>query len=155
MAKVGLSKLNLNKKQDIKVIQFEGNDIEIIQYLDIASKSSLVSAAVRGSVIGGIVDEILLDAYLHLFIIDKYTNISLTQKQRDNLLDTFDILESNKFFDLIIEAMAQNEYEYIFTMAKRLMNNLNEYNKGLTSILQGFEEVIQQFANQAQSKLDK
>jgi hypothetical protein len=95
MAKVGLSKLNLNKKQDIKVIQFEGNDIEIIQYLDIASKSSLVSAAVRGSVIGGIVDEILLDAYLHLFIIDKYTNISLTQKQRDNLLDTFDILESN------------------------------------------------------------
>ena len=155
MAKIGLNKLNLNKKQDVKVIQYEGNDIEIIQHLDIASKSALVSAAVRGSVIQGIVDEILLDAYLHLFIVDRYTNISLTQKQRENLLETFDLLESNKFFDVVISGMAENEYDYIFTMAKRLMNNVNEYNRNIISMFQGFEDVIQELLGQAQTRLDK
>ena len=155
MAKIGLNKLNLNKKQDVKVIQYEGNDIEIIQHLDIGSKSALVSAAVRGSVIQGIVDEILLDAYLHLFIVDRYTNISLTQKQRENLLETFDLLESNKFFDVVISGMAENEYDYIFTMAKRLMNNVNEYNRNIISMFQGFEDVIQELLGQAQTRLDK
>ena len=155
MAKVGLNKLNLNKKADVKIVQFEGNEIEVSQYLDIASKSSLISAAVRGAVINGIVDEVLLDAYLHLFIVDKYTNITLTAKQRENLLEVFDTLESNKFFDVIIEAMAENEYDYIFTMAKRLTNNLNEYNKNIISMFSGLEDTIQQIISQAQNKLDK
>jgi hypothetical protein len=152
MAKLGLSKLNLNKKQDIKIVNFEGNEIEVLQYLDIASKSGLINAAVRGSVIDGIVDEILLDAYLHLFIVERYTNISFTQKQRENLLETFDLLDSNKFFDVIIEGMAENEYEYIFTMAKRLMNSLNEYNKNVVSIFKGFEGALQDIISQVNKK---
>lgn len=152
MAKLSLNKLNLNKKQDIKIVSFEGNEIEVAQYLDIASKSGLINAAVRGSVIDGIVDEILLDAYLHLFIVERYTNISFTQKQKENLLETFDLLDSNKFFNVIIEGMAENEYEYIFTMAKRLMNSLNEYNKNVVSIFQGFEGVLQDIISQVNKK---
>jgi len=144
MAKLSLNKLNLTKKQDIKIVKFEENEIEVAQYLDIASKSGLVTAAVRGAVIEGIVDEILLDAYLHLFILEKYTNISLTPKQRENLLETFDILDSNGIFDLIISGMAENEYEYIFTMAKRLMNNLNDYNKNIISMFKGLDGAIEE-----------
>ncbi len=144
MAKLSLNKLNLTKKQDIKIVKFEENEIEVAQYLDIASKSGLVTAAVRGAVIEGIVEEILLDAYLHLFILEKYTNISLTPKQRENLLETFDILDSNGIFDLIISGMAENEYEYIFTMAKRLMNNLNDYNKNIISMFKGLDGAIEE-----------
>lgn len=152
MAKLSLNKLNLNKKQDIKIVSFEGNEIEVAQYLDIASKSGLINAAVRGSVIDGIVDEILLDAYLHLFIVERYTNISFTQKQKENLLETFDLLDSNKFFNVIIEGMSENEYEYIFTMAKRLMNNLNEYNKNIVSVFQGFEGILKDAISQLNKK---
>ncbi len=148
MAKVLFNKLALSKNQQVKEVLFGDTTIEVLQYLDIASKSSLINAAVRGSVIAGVVDEVLLDAYLHLFIVEHYTNISFTPKQRENLLGTFDILESNKFFDLIIAEMPEGEYEYIFSMAKKLMQNLNEYNRNIVSIAGNAEEIIAKIAGQ-------
>jgi len=148
MAKILFNKLGLSKKQESKQILFGESTIEVLQYLDIAAKSSLVNAAVRGAVIGGVVDEVLLDAYLHLFIVEKYTNISFTPKQRENLLDTFDLMESNQFFNIIIAALPDGEYEYIFTMAKKLMNNLNEYNKNIVSIAGNPEEMIAKIVGQ-------
>ncbi len=148
MAKILFNKLGLSKKQESKQVLFGESTIEVLQYLDIAAKSSLVNAAVRGAVIGGVVDEVLLDAYLHLFIVEKYTNISFTPKQRENLLDTFDLMESNQFFNIIIAALPDGEYEYIFTMAKKLMNNLNEYNKNIVSIAGNPEEMIAKIVGQ-------
>ena len=148
MNKLSLNKLGLSKKQETSQISIGENIVEVLKYLDIATKSGLVNAAVRGAVIDGVVDEILLDAYLHLFIVDHYTNIVLSPKQRENLLETFDIMESNGFFDVVISAMQPNEYEYIFTMAKKLMNNLNQYNQSIVSIVGNTDEIISKLAGQ-------
>lgn len=136
MAKVSLNKLGLSKNQDFVEFNIGENIIQVLKYLDIAQKSTLVNAAVRGSVINGVVDEILVDAYLHIFILENYTNISLTAKQKESILDTFDIIESNGLFDSIIANMNPDEYNYIFSMAKKLMQNVNEYNKNIISLLQ-------------------
>lgn len=148
MAKLAFNKLGLSKKQEFSQIQFGENTIEVTNYLEIATKSSLINAAVRGAVIDGVVDEVLLDAYLHLFIVEYYTNISFTPKQRENLLDTFDIIESNGLFDTILAAMQPGEYEYLFGMAKKLMNNLNEYNKSMVSITANAEDIIAKIVGQ-------
>ncbi len=150
MAKLSFNKLGLTKNEKINVVQFGENNIEVLKYLDIAMKSGLVNAAVRGAIINGVVDEILLDAYLHLFIIENYTNITLTPKQRDNLLETFDIMESNKFFDVVISAMEPGEYEYIFSMAKKLMANVNELNRSIVSIMGNADELMKKLSGQTQ-----
>lgn len=148
MAKLAFNKLGLSKKQEVAQIQFGENVIEVTNYLEIATKSSLINAAVRGAVIDGVVDEVLLDAYLHLFIVEYYTNITFTPKQRENLLDTFDIIESNGLFDIVLTAMQPGEYEYLFGMAKKLMNNLNEYNRSMVSITGNAEEIISRIVGQ-------
>jgi len=129
MAKLSFNKLGLSKSQDKKEIQYNENTIEIYKYLDIKSKSTLVNAAVRAAVIEGIVDEILADAYLHIFIIEYYTNISFTGKQKENIFETFDLMESNGLIQLVIENIPEDEYNYIFSMAKKLTANLNEFNR--------------------------
>lgn len=133
MAKIALNKLGLIKENKIVEVSFGENKIEVFQYLDIKSKSMLVNAAVRASVIRGIVDEILADAYLHMFIVENYSNIALTAKQKDNIFETFDLMESNGLIDAIIAAIPQDEYEYLFSTAKKLTINLNEYNKSSVS----------------------
>lgn len=149
MAKITFSKLGLTKNDAVNTFQFGENTIEVVKYLDLRLKSSMINAAVRYSVIKGVVDEVLVDAYLHMFILEHYTNITFTAKQRDNLLDTFDVLESNGFFDLIIGAMEPSEYEYIFSMAKRLTENINQYNRSVPSLAENAEEII----NKALDKL--
>lgn len=145
MSKISFNKLGLSKASNIKEVEFNEQKIEISQYLDIGLKSTLVNAAVRYSVIKGIVDEILVDAYLHMFIIEHYTNITFTPKQKENILDTFDILESSGFLDLIVANMNQSEYDYLFSMAKKLIVNLNEYNKTIVSLADGTEAMLEKF----------
>lgn len=145
MSKVAFNKLGLSKNSSFKEVEFNEQKIEVSQYLDIGLKSTLVNAAVRYSVIKGIVDEILVDAYLHIFIVEHYTNINFTPKQKENILDTFDILESNGFFNVIIGAMNPAEYEYLFSMAKKLTANLNEYNRTIVSLAEGTESLLEKF----------
>lgn len=135
MAKLALSKLGLTKNQEVVEFSYGENIVQVLKYLDVAKKSTLINAAVRGSVINGVVDDTLVDAYLHMFILENYTNISLSPKQKESLLDTFDILESNKFFEALIANMNPDEYTYIFSVAKKLTESLNEYNRTFTSLI--------------------
>lgn len=143
MSKIAFNKLGLSKNSSFNEIEFNEQKIQVSQYLDLGLKSTLINAAVRYSVIKGIVDEVLVDAYLHMFIVEHYTNISFTPKQKENILDTFDILESNGFFNLIIGAMNPSEYEYLFSMAKKLTVNLNEYNRTIVSLAEGTESLLE------------
>lgn len=149
--KLPFSKLGLVKNQDVIEIDFKDQKIAVLKYLDIMSKSKLINAAVHSAVIRGIVDEVLVDAYLHMFIVEHYTNISFTPKQRDNLLETFDLLEANGVFDLIISVMDPAEYNYIFSTAKKLMVNLNEYNRTIISVIQDPEALIEKLSKKLPS----
>jgi hypothetical protein len=147
MAKVTFSKLGLSKNQSVVETKIGENIIEVSQYLDVATKSAFINAAVRGSVIRGIVDEILMDAYLHVLIVENYTNITFTGKQKEAILDTFDILQSNGVFNLIIANLPSDEYDYIFSTATKLANSVNEYNKNLVSIAENIDDIFEKFSN--------
>jgi hypothetical protein len=138
MAKVALSKLNLKKEIDSKKIYINEVEIEVYQYVDTAVKSMIVQSAAWGSIAKNIVDEILLDAYLHILIIDYYTNITLTDKHRENLLQTFDLLQVNGIFEQIIPEMSAGEYDYLFNSTLALANKINQYNMSLAQVAEQF-----------------
>jgi hypothetical protein len=147
MAKLAFSKLGLTKKQDVVEAKIGDNTIEVSQYLDVALKSALINAAVRGAVIKGVVDEILMDAYLHVLIVENYTNISFTPKQKEAVLDTFDILQSNGTFNSIIANLAPDEYDYIFSSALKLAQSLNEYNRSVISLTENMDDIMERISS--------
>lgn len=157
MAKVALSKLNLKKEVEPKKIIINDVEVEVSQYVDTAIKSMIMQSAAWGSVAKNIVDEILLDAYLHVLIIDYYTNITLTDKHKENLLQTFDLLQSNGIFEQIIPALAEGEYDYLFNSTLNLAKKINEYNMSLASVFQQWSEsgVDPDFANNVKEEIEK
>ena len=157
MAKVALSKLKLEKEIEPKKIIINDIEIEVYQYLDTAVKTMIVQSAAWGSLAKNIVDEILLDAYLHVLILEYYTNITLTDKHRENLLSTFDLLQSNGIFEQIVAAMPDGEYDYLFNSTLNLAKKINEYNTSLASIFEQLSEsnLNPDFVNNFKEEVEK
>ena len=157
MAKVALSKLNLKKEIDPKKIVINNIEIDVYQYVDTAIKTMIVQSAAWGSLAKNIVDEILLDAYLHVLILEHYTNITLTDKHRENLLSTFDLLQSNGVFEQIVAAMPDGEYDYLFNSTLNLAKKINEYNTSLASIFEQLSEsnLNPDFVNNFKEEVEK
>ena len=55
-----------------------------------------------------------LNVYFELNLVYMYTNISFTEKQREDEFKLYDNLKSNGFFDLFFENMNENEYNELF-----------------------------------------
>ena len=103
MAKVAFTKLGLKKKDEVKTVNINNNVIEVKQYLPINEKLELI-----GRVLNQAADDnnfsnpVKLEVFTALEIVFTYTNISFTDKQKEDLIKLYDILESNNIFNLII-----------------------------------------------------
>jgi hypothetical protein len=51
--------------------------------------------------------------FTKLEIIFHYTNLSFTDKQKEDLVKLYDVLESNNIFSLIFQAMNEQELAFI------------------------------------------
>ena len=85
MAKVSFSKLGLSKNTDIKNFEYNGQNIEVKQYLPINDKASLVASILNYTLNNGenrFPNPLQIEVFTSLQIIEKYTNITFTEKQK-------------------------------------------------------------------------
>ena len=86
MAKVTFSKLGLSKNTEVKEIEWNDQKIEVKQYLPIEEKINLVGKILNESVDdNGYYNPIRLNIYTNMEIIIAYTNISFTEKQKEDI----------------------------------------------------------------------
>jgi hypothetical protein len=135
--------LNLKTDDSVKLVDINGIQVEVKQYLPVDVKANIIELATTGSVINGCVSETLMDAYLHTFIVENYTNIKFDEEDIADIFRIFDELNSTGILESIIRAIKPSEYDFIFSVAERAKNNLNLYNqsyaKGMT-MLSGITE---------------
>lgn len=131
MSKISLNKLNLEKTTKTTDFIFEKQEIKVLNYLPVKEKVSLISIAIQESIEGTIINPLILDANFHVFVLLMYTNITLTEAQKKNILDTYDLLEKNGLLLTIIEAIPANEYsdlvealEIMVEKKERVLNSL-------------------------------
>ncbi len=134
MAKIKYSTLKLKTNKEEKSLQIGEKEILIKQYLEVDKKASLVNNAVKAATIDGYVDEIFLDVFLHMSIIELYTNIDFGSGNIENIFTNFDALHTNGVLGLIIQNMNQDEYDYLFNMTKVVKQNLNLYNRSYAAV---------------------
>lgn len=148
MAQVKYTKLKLEVNKNVNSFEFNGEKIEVLEYLPVAKKLSLVSSVVKQSMLGRVLRSDLLEIYLNLAIVDNYTNITFTEKQKEKNADLYDEFESSGLFDTIINLIPEKEYE-------ELVDNINDYAKkisamaevmvsGYSSHVDGMKDAIQQ-----------
>lgn len=136
MAKVSLTKLGLKVNQDIKTIEFNGQTIEVKQYLPINDKLNLIANVLNQSADdNNFANPIKLNVFTSLEIVFAYTNISFTEKQKEDLVKLYDLLESNGIFNMIISEIPKVEYTSIVDGVAECANAVYTYRNSIMGIL--------------------
>jgi hypothetical protein len=148
MAKVSFTSLKLKVKDDIKTFSIEDKEIEVKQYLPIDEKFSIIMTSLQDSYQNGIFNELILEVCFNLNIIFYYTNINFTEKQKEDSLKLYDILESNGIIDQVIENIPEIEYNYMIDMLDDIKENTFKYQKSIKGTV---ESIIEKLPENAQA----
>lgn len=145
MAKVTFTKLGLKKNEDIKTVQICGQDIEVKQYLPIQEKLELIGRIIDNSANdNNFENPVHLEVYTNFEIIAAYTNITFTEKQREDIGKTYDLLFGNKVINDILAWIPKGEYDIIANGVKDTVKAMYTYKNSALGIL---ETISQDYNN--------
>lgn len=117
-----------------------GNNItvEILKYLPVEEKYNLIEIALQKSLENGIYNPIKLDMYFSLYLVYLYSNISFTDKQKEDELKIYDNLKSTGILEKIVDAIEDSEYNDLYTMLVETEDKKNAYSRSVVGLLNDF-----------------
>lgn len=145
MAKIGFTKLSLKRKNEVKTITINNNQIEIKQYLPVNEKLDLIARVINGAHDqNNFPNPIKIEVIGTLEMIMAYTNISFTEKQKEDIPKLYDLLEENGVIKDIISQIPEDEYNFIIDGINKTVDAVYTYNNSVLGIL---EAVSQDYSN--------
>lgn len=137
MAKVAFSKLGLKKQEEVKLIKIGNFDIEVKQYLPVNDKLDLISRVINGAHDeNNFPNPIKLEVIGALEIVMAYTNLSFTDKQKEDTAKLYDLLESNGIIDMIVSAIPEEEYNFVIDGIDDTVYAIYNYQNSILGILE-------------------
>ena len=137
MPKVPFSKLNLKKIDKVQAITINGLEVEVKQYLPVAEKLELIANVLNNSADdNNFANPVKTYVLSHLEIIYAYTNLSFTDKQKEDPAKLYDILETNGIIDSIILAMPPSEYDNLIEDITSTIDAYYKYKNSALGILE-------------------
>ena len=145
MAKIGFIKLGLKPNNEIQTIEFNEQTIEVKQYLPVEEKLELITKVLELSHDSkNFSNPVKVSVYTTLEIIEKYTNVNFTEKQKENPTKLYDLLVGNGFAAAVIKAIPEPEYDEILTGIKQTIKSVYKYQNSILGIL---DTVSQDYSN--------
>lgn len=145
MAKIGFTKLGLKKNDSITTVEWNGQTIEVKQYLPIEEKLEVITKIMQASYqetnYSNPIKEVV---YYTLYMIEAYTNINFTEKQFSEAPKTYDLIVGGDFYSTIFNAIPESEREYVW---EGLSDTTEAFYKYRNSILGILETVSQDYEN--------
>lgn len=151
MAKVTFASLKLKTNDKVKVIKVEDKEIEVKQYLPSNDKYDLIMISLQQALEDNIINDFKLEIAFNLNLVFLYTNISFTDKQKEDLLKLYDILESNGVIDAVVSAIPEEEYNFIVDMLDTIKEESMKYNISVAGAING---IIENLPKNAQAAAD-
>ena len=133
--KVSYANMKLKTNTTVNTFEFCGQKIEVLKYLPAADKYDLLMITLQKSLEGNIYNEFKLNLYFELNLVYMYTNISFTEKQREDEFKLYDTLRSNGFFELFYEALDDKEYEELFDQIAELKATMEKNKNSVAGII--------------------
>ncbi len=135
MAKISYANMKLKTKDNTNIVDFNGNNIEVLQYLPIEKKYDLIMIAVQNAYEDGIYNILKLDMYFHLYLVYMYSNISFTDKQKEDELKLYDTLKSNGLLDMIISNIPEDEYTTLFRYIQDTIQAKTQHSQSFSGVI--------------------
>ena len=138
MAKVSFSKLGLSKNNTIKNFEYNGQNIEVKQYLPINDKATLV-AQVLSCVLNNdenrFANPLQIEVFTVLTIIEKYTNITFTDKQKEDPAKLYDLIISSNLWNAIMDNINIEDYTTVINYCDEAIDAYYKYHNSVFGIL--------------------
>ena len=138
MAKLSFSKLSLTKNTDIKTIEYNGQNIEVKQYLPINDKATIVATILNYTLNNGenrFPNPLQIEVFTLLQVIEKYTNITFTDKQKEDPAKLYDLITSSGLWNVIMNNLNMDDYHLLLKHIDKSIKSYYEYHNSIFGIL--------------------
>lgn len=142
MAKVPFSKLQANLKADVIECSYNNKNnepiiFEVKTYLPFEKKLELVSNVINQSIDdNGFYNPMRIDLYLTLEFVYAYTNLSFTDKMKEDPFKLYDLIVSNGINLEVIKNIDEREYEKIRNDVYDTIESIYKYRNSVLGILE-------------------
>lgn len=136
MAKVAFTKLALTKNVEVASFDWNGQTVEVKQYLPIQEKLELIASVLNQCQDeNNFINEAKIALFMDLEMVYRYTNINFTEKQKEDPAKLYDLLAGSKFFDEVFTVIPQSEYRSIATWLGKTAEHIYAYRNSIYGIL--------------------
>ena len=136
MSKVAFTKLGLTKNTDVASFDWNGQTIEVKAYLPIQEKMDLIAAVLNQCQDeNNFINEAKITLFMNLEIVYRYTNISFTEKQKEDPAKLYDLFAGSGFFDDLFTVLPQIEYKSIVMWLSKTAAGFYTYRNSVYGIL--------------------
>ena len=149
MAKVPFSKLQASVDggaTDVFYCNKAGDEVyyEVKHYLPFKEKLELVSRIINNSVDdNGFYNPMRVKLYMVLEVVYAYTNLSFTDKMKEDPFKLYDILVSTDIFTDIINVIREKDWSEIQENTWSTIKNIYDYHNSVMGILEAVKEDYQ------------
>ena len=140
MAKVSFTKLGLKLNQEVKTIECNEQIIEVKQYLPIGKKLLLMMDVINNSEDGNYANPVKITVFTALKLIEYYTNINFTEKQKEDYGKLYDILISSGLLKNIMDTIPQSEKIEIKNGIEESVKSFYSYKNSIMGIIDALNQ---------------
>ena len=131
--KVSYTNMKLKVNTQVNTFQFAGQKIDVLKYLPAKDKYDLLMVTLQKATEQGAYNDFLVTMYFELNLVYMYTNISFTEKQREDEFKLYDALKSNGFFEIFFQTFNEDEYNELYSCLNSLQQNTMKYRMSMAS----------------------
>lgn len=137
MAKLAFTKLGLKINTDIETFEFNEQTIEVKQYLPVNDKLTLISEVINNSADeNNFANPVKVEVYATIAIIEAYTNITFTDKQKEDITKLYDKVVSSGLYQMIIRSIQVEEINNLFDALRSSIDAVYNYRNSVMGILE-------------------
>lgn len=135
MAKIPFTKLGLKVNNNVHQLNYNDNVIEVKEYLPIKEKLELVSRIINlASDDNGYYNPMKIDIFMAMEILYTYTNLNFTDKMKEELFKTYDLVVSSGIAQRVINIMGA-EYDIIRDNVWSTIKSIYEYKNSAAGVI--------------------
>ena len=141
MAKIAFTKLGLSRNNSVKEVEWNGQKIEVKQYLPIGNKLDLISQIVNLSSDDHLFfNPCKVEIFKTIGIILTYTNINVTDKQSEDSLKLYDLFVNSGFAEAIEQEIPIEEFNFINSSIDAIIKEIYRYRDSVMGIMDQISE---------------
>lgn len=136
MAKIAYTKLALAPNKEIKSFDYNGQNIDVIQYMPLEKKLEILTEVINNSGDDkGFYNRAKIEFNIILEIVFNYTNITFTEKQKADRMKLYDALVGSGFWNYVRQVLPDDEWEWYNRMTYFTIDKIYEYRNSVYGIL--------------------